>query len=149
MSDSVLVVLRGFGWGGGFWVRILGAARLDSALRVWGMGLRCTLGGWAGWGGRCVHAGPRGPFASRSRGFAGGKGQHYRGMTAPTLRGGEACPFPIPVLYPFAGDYIRADYPCPGTAVHHYLSPKLALGVKYVEVTPGGLERIVGDPNDG
>ena len=115
----------------------------------WGMGLRCTLGGWAGWGGRCVHAGPRGPFASRSRGFAGGEGQHYRGMTAPTLRGGEACPFPIPVLYPFAGDYNRADYPCPGTAVHHYLSPKLALGFKYVEVTPGGLERIVGDPNDG
>ena len=33
--------------------------------------------------------------------------------------------------------------------IFHYLSPKLALGFKYVEVTPGGLERIVGDPNDG
>ena len=31
----------------------------------------------------------------------------------------------------------------------HYLSPKLALGFKYAEVTPGRLERLVGDPNDG
>ena len=30
-----------------------------------------------------------------------------------------------------------------------HLSPKLALGFKYAEVTPGGLERLVGDPNDG
>ena len=41
-------------------------------------------------------------------------------MAASALQGGERhAPFLFLFCIPFTGDYARADYPCPGTAVHH------------------------------